>query len=502
MVFATLPNGKYTISTIICDASKNAGSVWKFNANNETVFEFTATAVNWSEGTSEEFTLNQANNEIALGQGGSSTVGVDLIYIRKTGDAEVAAPAAATGMMDFNSMDLPVSTSSSPAGDITEDKTLVADDFTVTISPKESGSTNNRFWSTNNGPQLRIYNGTLTVKAAAGKTLTKIVFATATWGTMTAEAGTLDGKTWTGEATEVVFTVTKQCQINSITVGETPAEPTTDVANIAAFNALEAGTRAKLALNDAKVTFVSGDNAYVEDATGALLIYKSGLTLTAGKALNGYIYGAYTEYKGLVELTAIDLTPSSEFTETDTELTATVITVAQVSDAANVSKLVKLENVNIDNGLQTISQGEDEVAFYDKFGVMGDYAYPAFAKSIVGIVHTTSGYNTFHPVSPDSIVAGEAAQPVAESIAAAKTGDLVGKEVKITLTNAKVTVMSEMTMDAIIEDETGAIIVDAAIRNLLGTAATPLTVRSSLLFRKTIAQTTHWQLLPTQPTQS
>ena len=62
--------------------------------------------------------------------------------------------------------------------------------------------------------------------------------------------------------------------INSITVGEyvAPAEPVTDVANIAAFKALEAGTRAKLAVNGAKVTFAKDDNIYIEDETGALLL--------------------------------------------------------------------------------------------------------------------------------------------------------------------------------------------------------------------------------------
>lgn len=405
VVFTRLPNGKYKIATVICDASKNAGSVWNFKAGDNSVFEFTASSVNWSEGTSEEFELNQASTDIALVKNGGNNQGVDLIYIIKTGDAELAAPVPAVGILDFNKMDLPTSNSGN-AGDITEDKTFTADDFSVTISPKVSGTTNNRFWSTNNGPQLRIYNGTFTVKAATGKALNKIVFNQSKWGTVTANVGTLEGKTWTGEAEEVVFTVATQCQINSITVGDyvAPAEPVVDVANIAAFKALAAGTRAKLAVNGAKVTFVNGDNAYIEDETGALLLYKTGLTLTAGKALTGYINGAYTEYKGLAELTAIDITPISEFTEADTEIVATVVTVAEANTAENVSKLVKLENVNIDVDLQLIKQGEDEIGFYDKFGVMGDFVYPETAKSIVGIINTTSGYNSFHPVSPDSIV--------------------------------------------------------------------------------------------------
>ena len=391
------------------------------------------------------------------------------MYIIKTGDAELAAPVAANGKMTFDGQ--PTSNNGSD-GDITEDKVLTADEFTVTVSPKKSGTTNNRFWDNKGTVELRVYNGTLTVKAAAGKTLTKIAFEKGSkWTNPTANVGTFDGQTWTGEAEEVVFTITSQCQIKSITVGDNkaPAEPLVDATNIAAFKALEAGTKAKLAVNGAKVTFVNGDNTYIEDETGALLLYKTGLKLTANKAITGFINGAHTVYsESLDELTAIDETAASEITEADAAINATVMTVAEASNVANASKLVKLENVNINADYQTITQGEDEIAFYDKFGVMKDYTYPAVAKSIVGILNTSKNINSFCPVSPDSIVAGEVVIPEAANIAAAKALAKMGTptEVKLTLNGTKVTVMSDMAMEAIIEDETGAIMVDFNIRKL------------------------------------
>lgn len=434
VVFTTLPNGKYKLATVICDATKNAGSVWNFKAGEQNIFEFTAGSVNWAEGTSEEFELNAASTDIILVKNGGMNQGVDLIYIIKTGDAELAAPVAASGKMTFDGQ--PTSNNGTE-GDITENKVLTADEFTVTVSPKTEGTTENRFWNNNGTVELRVYKGTITVKAAAGKMLNKIVFGQTKWGTMTASVGTLDAQTWTGEAEEVVFTVTAQCRITSITVGDyvAPAEPLVDAANIAAFKALAVGTRAKLAVNGAKVTFSKGDNTYIEDETGALLLYQTGLTMTAGKAITGFINGAYTDYKGLAELTAIDVTPASEFTEADTELTATVMTVAEAGNVANASKLVKLENVNIDANLQTIKQGEDEIAFYDKFGVMGDYTYPTVAKSIVGIINTNSGYNTFHPVSPDSVVAAAVVTPckeITEDYVFTMTAENVAKAVEET----------------------------------------------------------------------
>lgn len=480
VVFTTLPNGKYKLATVICDATKNAGSVWNFKAGEQNIFEFTAGNVNWAEGTSEEFELNAASTDIILVKNGGMNQGVDLIYIIKTGDAELAAPVAASGKMTFDGQ--PTSNNGNE-GDITEDKTLNADEFSITVSPKASGTVNNRFWNNNGTVELRIYNGTLTVKAAAGKTLTKIVLEQGgnKWTNPTANVGTFDGKIWTGEAEEVVFTVTAQCQIKSITVGEF-VEPVVDAANIAAFKALAAGTRAKLAVNGAKVTFSKGDNTYIEDETGALLLYQTGLTMTAGKAITGFINGAYTDYKGLAELTAIDVTPASEFTEADTELTATVMTVAEASNVANASKLVKLENVNIDADLQTIKQGEDEIAFYDKFGVMTDYTYPTVAKSIVGIINTNSGYNTFHPVSPDSVVAGEVVVPEVENIAAAKAEDVRGTEIKLNVTGAKITMNAGPELDgSFIEDATGAIMVDRTITNLIGAEVNSATLTGHIV---------------------
>lgn len=92
VVFATLPAGKYKLSTVICDATKNAGSKWNFIAGSDTIFTITASSVNWSSGTSEEFTLTKETS-IALAKGGNKNQAVDLIYIQKTGDY-IVTPSA------------------------------------------------------------------------------------------------------------------------------------------------------------------------------------------------------------------------------------------------------------------------------------------------------------------------------------------------------------------------------------------------------------------------
>ena len=82
-----LQPGKYKLTAVICDATKNAGSEWNFLAGENNIFNFTASTVNWAQGTSEEFEVN-AETPIYLAKGGNANQAVDFIYIQKTGDAE------------------------------------------------------------------------------------------------------------------------------------------------------------------------------------------------------------------------------------------------------------------------------------------------------------------------------------------------------------------------------------------------------------------------------
>ena len=145
-------------------------------------------------------------------------------------------------IFDFNSMDVATSGANSTAGDITAELTLTAANVTLTISPKdESVTTENRFWSTGNGPQLRVYSGTLTFTVPEDYAITEIVFNAGRWNNdNTADSGEFsdydsDSKEviWTGNAQEVVANIAGNTQINSITLtvdegGETPPDIDTD----------------------------------------------------------------------------------------------------------------------------------------------------------------------------------------------------------------------------------------------------------------------------------
>ena len=126
---------------------------------------------------------------------------------------------------NFNEMDVATSSMGSTAGDITEDLTLNSGVVALTISPKTGGATTeNRFWSTSNGPQLRVYSGTLTFSCPTTATITKIVVNAGRWNSgNSADSGEFsafaDGETtWTGSAQTVVVSIAGNSQINSFVV--------------------------------------------------------------------------------------------------------------------------------------------------------------------------------------------------------------------------------------------------------------------------------------------
>ena len=239
-------------------------------------------------------------------------------------------------VFDFDAMEHASSSNDSNDGDITaaEGESFTAGGVTVTVSPAAEGVRNaNRFWGTS--PRLRCYSGTITV--TADMNIQKMTFEGHNSNfNLTPDVGTLTGKVWTAPDTQsvstVVFTVERNTQISKLTVlfeGETEEVVELPVAeNIAAFKALATGTEAKLTLTEAQVNkvHVNGNNTniYLQDATGGLVLYNTGLELAEGTIVNGTIIGKYSVYNTIPQLVASDKTADSQFQATSTETLATI----------------------------------------------------------------------------------------------------------------------------------------------------------------------------------
>ena len=230
-------------------------------------------------------------------------------------------------VINFNGMDIPTSSSESEAGDITEDWTYTQDGVTIVVTPKEEGVTNpNRFWSTNNGPQLRCYSGTITISYTSS--MKNITFnVNASKFALSANTGVIEGKVWTGsgETQRVVFSVDGNTQLNSITitpgVGNGQEEPPVEDEPTFDFTKEDYGLTHTVAESDNKdyyledgTTFTSGDvtgtlsgnnPARLWETTAGVTefrLYKSGtltLSVPSGKVITKVVFAGAT-VSGLV----------------------------------------------------------------------------------------------------------------------------------------------------------------------------------------------------------
>lgn len=122
-------------------------------------------------------------------------------------------------------------------------------------------------------------------------------------------------------------------------------------------------------LEGAIVTFVSGSNAFIQDETGGILLYKYGHTFKAGDKLSGNVSGKGKVYSGLKELTELTV---ETITSDQPIPAAKEMTLAELNAAYddNMSVLVKLKGVTVEAGFTsrntTMKDGEETLTLRDQ----------------------------------------------------------------------------------------------------------------------------------------
>ena len=169
--------------------------------------------------------------------------------------------------------------------------------------------------------------------------------------------------TWTGNAEGVRFNQGGTSYLANAKVtlkakdAETIALPAieyTECANIAAFNALETGTYAKVHLTDAEITGVSADGystVFIQDATGGCWMQYTSLNSQQKEItkLDGFVYVVARPNSGNVQMKEAEDTPKSEITATEiSELTIVEGTLAEVNVDANKNKVVKITGASLE----------------------------------------------------------------------------------------------------------------------------------------------------------
>lgn len=209
--------------------------------------------------------------------------------------------------------------------------------------------------------------------------------------TITAEDGatvyyTTDGSVPTAESTAYAgaISVTETTTLKAIAVKDGKSSNVVtavytivpELTTVAEFKQLAKGEEAALTLTGAVVTAKSATGVYIEDATGALLLYGNLPECNVGDAVGGTMIGAYDQFNGSDELTKGDYTEAT-FTAGGVLEPAEKTLDELIAEAARYNMcLVKVKDLVFAEN--KIAQGETTVAFYDLLKALPtDFVWPA-----------------------------------------------------------------------------------------------------------------------------
>ncbi|MBR1395029.1 MAG: hypothetical protein IJ559_05155 [Prevotella sp.] len=185
--------------------------------------------------------------------------------------------------------------------------------------------------------------------------------------------------------------------------------------NIALFKKLYDGLTAvedTLALNNAVVTYIDGDDVFVEDESGAIDFYETKIQFYVGQHLNGYIVGKNKDKNKVPVLTYCLKTNEAGYTVEKGTAQSKPITIAEAQEQEGLARFVTLSDVKFgkdDQGFRVLTDAAgNSIRIEDHFNVF--YELPEHIKSIEGIIGINAeGTHFFWPTSKEGVV--EAAVP-------------------------------------------------------------------------------------------
>ena len=371
------------------DAAKRATAVlFSVDANNKptAIYKFqdfiNAYSVN-DDPVEQSYTLEADMDSIMLGRDGGTQAHLTLIKVVRPESVIVDEPTFV--FYDFSDPEFrnPVGESMTDTKGYIYNEVFTLGDVSLQIT---GGSAPSRVYVDNNrGQCLVTYKEytTLTFRVPEGKAITEIEFIAAgnsNINNFTASSGTIEGMKWTGNADGVRFqqggtsylatAVVKVENKTAETAALAPIEYV-ECADIAAFNALENGTYAKVTLKDAELTGLSADGystMWIQDATGGCWIQYLSIINTKLKEsnkVNGFVYVVKRTASGNTQMKEAEDTPDSELTLTDiNSYTIVEGTIDEVNVAANLNRVVKISGATLEETSATagkLTQGESSI---------------------------------------------------------------------------------------------------------------------------------------------
>ena len=175
--------------------------------------------------------------------------------------------------------------------------------------------------------------------------------------------------------------------------GSVTPGPTADFTTIAELNALATTTATDYTgtLTNAVVSFVpSTNNAFIKDATGTVLLYKSNHGLKQGQTFSGETTVKLTVYNGCSEITAIDAT----FTGAESNVAPETVALSSLvgNFAVYQNAYVKVEDLtvsSVDGKNIYVTDGTNSYVVYDNTGNAS-----CSAGDVISAIGTITKYNT------------------------------------------------------------------------------------------------------------
>ena len=252
------------------------------------------------------------------------------------------------------------------------------------------------------------------------------------------------------EATKTYYVFAPETNLKLFGYKFTPADANAgntakDIATFKLLKEAETGKTDKLLLNDAVVTYIKGDNVFVEDASGAIDFFETQMQFYVGQKLNGYIYGKNSKQGNMPVLLRTGATPDSKFTVEKGTAQSKVAPIAEVKNEEGLARFVALKNLELTKdkyGLRIlIDEAGDTISLEDRFNVL--YELSDLYETIEGIVGIDEeGKIAIWPTSKEGIVVSDGYKKVQETeldvtnkdVAKTKNNPVVG--ISITLDGA------------------------------------------------------------------
>lgn len=341
-----------------------------------------------------------------------------------------AATASAESItFDFaaNEWGLPLSSNEEGMADVGNITAPIVKDGVSLTFDQGGASTHPRMWNSGGKGQLRLYGknnagNTMTVSAPDGHKITKVVFE-ANNSSLSVNGVAVSNKSWSGEVESVVFVVTANIQITTITVTldeEDTDEPEVnpglpEYTSIAAMKAAATAKGEEMAykFDGLLVTGVAqkGKNysVYVTDGTEGMLFYGANTpNVKKGDKISGTLTGTLTLYSTLTEISGADYTGVS-VTGSDNAVTPVAATLVDVKD--NTTKtyenmFVRLEGISFaadalsSSNITMLDESDNELVLRDNFGVLGDFIFDtAKTYNVTAVVAYYNGTPQLYPLS-------------------------------------------------------------------------------------------------------